>query len=31
MEVHMRDFVAYLQRRYPHIMDAPLRWDQIDP
>jgi GntR family transcriptional repressor for pyruvate dehydrogenase complex len=30
MAVHMGDFSAYLERRYPHVMDAPVRWDQLD-
>lgn len=29
--VHMDDFATYLERRYPQVLDAPLRWDQIDP
>jgi len=29
MAVHIDDFATYLERRYPHIVDAPLRWDQV--
>ena len=31
MAVHIGDFATYLERRYPRVVDAPLRWDQIDP
>lgn len=31
MAVHIGDFAAYLEREYPHVVDAPLRWDQVDP
>ncbi len=30
MSVHMGDFAAYLEARYPKVLDAPLRWDQVD-
>lgn len=30
MTVHMADYVAYLAARYPNVIDAPLRWDQVD-
>lgn len=30
MAVHIGDFATYLERFYPHILDAPLRWDQVD-
>jgi DNA-binding FadR family transcriptional regulator len=30
MSVHVADFAAYVERFYPAIMDAPLRWDQLD-
>lgn len=29
MAVHMGDFATYLERFYPHLVDAPLRWDQV--
>lgn len=31
MAVHIGDFATYLEHRYPRVIDAPLRWDQIDP
>jgi DNA-binding FadR family transcriptional regulator len=31
MAVHIGDFATYLERRFPQVIDAPLRWDQIDP
>jgi GntR family transcriptional repressor for pyruvate dehydrogenase complex len=30
MSVHMGDFAAYLEAKYPQVLDAPLRWDQVD-
>lgn len=30
MAVHIGDFASYLERKYPQVVDAPLRWDQID-
>jgi DNA-binding FadR family transcriptional regulator len=30
MAVHIGDFQGYLERRYPQVVDAPLRWEQID-
>ncbi len=30
MAVHMGDFMAYMEAKYPELVDAPLRWDQID-
>lgn len=30
MSVHIGDFAAYLERFYPALVDAPLRWDQLD-
>lgn len=29
MAVHLADFATYLERFYPHIVEAPLRWDQV--
>lgn len=29
MRVHMGDFARYLERLYPHLMDAPVRWEQV--
>jgi DNA-binding FadR family transcriptional regulator len=29
MAVHIGDFATYLERFYPHILDAPIRWDQV--
>jgi DNA-binding FadR family transcriptional regulator len=30
MTVHMADYLAYLAAKYPSVIDAPLRWDQVD-
>lgn len=30
MAVHIGDFARYLERKFPHVVDAPLRWDQVD-
>ena len=30
MTVHMTDYLAYLAAKYPSVIDAPLRWDQVD-
>jgi hypothetical protein len=30
MAVHIGDFATYLERKFPHVVDAPLRWDQVD-
>lgn len=30
MSVHISDFAAYVERFYPAVMSAPLRWDQLD-
>ena len=30
MAVHIGDFATYLERNYPQIITAPLRWDQVD-
>lgn len=30
MAVHMGDYHAYLEKRFPHVLDAPVRWDQLD-
>jgi GntR family transcriptional regulator, transcriptional repressor for pyruvate dehydrogenase complex len=30
MSVHIGDFAAYLTRFYPALVDAPLRWDQLE-
>lgn len=30
MAVHIGDLVTYLERFYPAILNAPLRWDQVD-
>jgi GntR family transcriptional repressor for pyruvate dehydrogenase complex len=30
MSVHMGDYAAYLERSYASVLDAPLRWDQVD-
>jgi DNA-binding FadR family transcriptional regulator len=29
MAVHLGDFLTYMERNYPQIMDKPLRWDQL--
>jgi GntR family transcriptional repressor for pyruvate dehydrogenase complex len=30
MSSHMADYLSYLAARYPGVIDAPLRWDQVD-
>lgn len=30
MSLHVADFAAYLEQTYPAIVNAPLRWDQVD-
>lgn len=30
MAVHIGDYATYLERFYPHVLEAPLRWDQVD-
>jgi DNA-binding FadR family transcriptional regulator len=30
MAVHIGDFASYLERFYPAVLEAPLRWDQVD-
>lgn len=30
MASHIEDFAKFLARRYPAVVDAPIRWDQID-
>jgi DNA-binding FadR family transcriptional regulator len=30
MSVHIGDFAAYLERFYPTLVEAPLRWDQLN-
>jgi DNA-binding FadR family transcriptional regulator len=30
MAVHIGDFAAYLEAKYPRVLDATLRWDQVD-
>jgi DNA-binding FadR family transcriptional regulator len=29
MSVHIRDYAAYLERYYPQLLDARLRWEQV--
>jgi DNA-binding GntR family transcriptional regulator len=31
MAVHIGDFASFLKRNYPRVVEAPLRWDQVDP
>jgi GntR family transcriptional repressor for pyruvate dehydrogenase complex len=31
MTRHIGDFAGYLKHRYPDVVDAELRWDQVDP
>ena len=31
MAAHIGDFANYLKRKYPDVVDAALRWDQVDP
>jgi DNA-binding FadR family transcriptional regulator len=30
MRVHIGEFAAYAERKYAHVLDQPLRWDQVD-
>jgi GntR family transcriptional regulator, transcriptional repressor for pyruvate dehydrogenase complex len=30
MAVHIRNFATYLERKFPRVVAAPLRWDQVD-
>ena len=30
MAVHVGDFATYVERKFPRVIDAPLRWDQVD-
>jgi DNA-binding FadR family transcriptional regulator len=30
MAVHIGDFATYLERHYPRVLRAPLRWDQVE-
>ncbi|MGV1047015.1 MAG: FadR/GntR family transcriptional regulator [Solirubrobacterales bacterium] len=30
MRVHIGEFAAYAERKYAHVLDRPLRWDQVD-
>lgn len=30
MRIHIGEFAAYAERNYAHVMDQPLRWDQLD-
>jgi GntR family transcriptional repressor for pyruvate dehydrogenase complex len=29
MSVHLTDYSSYLERHYPHVLDARLEWSQI--
>jgi GntR family transcriptional repressor for pyruvate dehydrogenase complex len=31
MAAHIGGFTTYLERNFPRILEAPLRWDQVDP
>ncbi len=31
MTRHINDFANYLRKKYPDVVDAELRWDQVDP
>jgi DNA-binding FadR family transcriptional regulator len=31
MAAHIGGFATYLERNFPRLVDAPLRWDQVDP
>jgi DNA-binding FadR family transcriptional regulator len=31
MRVHIGEFAAYAERKYAHVLEQPLRWDQVDP
>lgn len=30
MRLHIGEFAAYAERKYAHVLDQPLRWDQVD-
>jgi DNA-binding FadR family transcriptional regulator len=30
MRIHIGEFANYAERNYAHVLDAPLRWDQVD-
>lgn len=30
MRIHIGEFAAYAERNYAHVLDQPLRWDQVD-
>jgi DNA-binding FadR family transcriptional regulator len=30
MRIHIGEFAAYAERHYPHVLEQPLRWDQVD-
>ena len=31
MAAHIGDFATYLERKFPRVLDAPVRWNQVDP
>jgi GntR family transcriptional regulator, transcriptional repressor for pyruvate dehydrogenase complex len=30
MRIHIGEFAAYAEKNYAHVLDQPLRWDQVD-
>ncbi len=30
MRIHIGEFADHAERHYAHVMEAPLRWDQVD-
>jgi GntR family transcriptional regulator, transcriptional repressor for pyruvate dehydrogenase complex len=30
MRIHIGEFAAYAEKKYGHVMDQPLRWDQVE-
>jgi DNA-binding FadR family transcriptional regulator len=30
MRIHIGEFASYAERNYAHVLDQPLRWDQVD-
>ena len=31
MAAHIGDCATYVERKFPRVFDAPVRWDQVDP
>jgi hypothetical protein len=30
MRIHIGEFASYAERHYAHVLEQPLRWDQVD-